>query len=60
MTNTHRGIFSVKFLCIADICFKVDTMYDSHLADALQIHGVYNHLIIIWHKLFVDRMVKRP
>lgn len=35
-------------------------MCDPHLADALQIHGVYDHLIVIWHKLFVNRMVKRP
>lgn len=35
-------------------------MYSTHLADVFQIHGVYNHLIIIWDKLFVDRVVKWP
>lgn len=32
----------------------------SHLPDSLQIHRIYNNLIIIRHKLFIDRMVKRP
>ncbi len=48
---------SIKNECI---CFTVDTLCDSHLADALQIHGVNDHHIIIGHKLFVDGMVKWP
>lgn len=35
-------------------------MQSTHLADVFQIHGVYDHLIIIWDKLFVDGVVKRP
>lgn len=58
--HTQRRISYVWFLCICGICFTVGTTYDSHLADVLQIHGVYNHFVIIWHKLLVDRMVKRP
>lgn len=31
-----------------------------HLADSLQIHGIYYDLVIIWHKLLVDRMMEWP
>lgn len=52
--------FLLKFIEFRVFPFWVHTTYATHLADVLQIHRVYNHLIIIWHKLFVDRVVKRP
>lgn len=42
------------------ILLSVWRMYSTHLADVLQIHGAYDHLIIIWDKLFVDRVVEWP
>lgn len=47
---------SVNFVILLSVWW----MDSTHLADVLQIHGVYNHLVIIWNKLLVDRVVERP
>lgn len=59
--NTHRGTAPVSFLAFQmDVCFKGDATSGSHLADVFQIHWAYNDFVVIWHKLLVDGMVKRP
>lgn len=56
--NRQEESLEAKLLACLLYLHKKQKSY--YLADALQIHGVYNDFIIVRHKLFVDRMVKRP
>lgn len=59
-TQTEQHFLLDIFTLLVLLAFKVDSLFKPYLTDALQIHGVYNHLIIIRNKLFVDRMMKWP
>lgn len=57
----QKRAFVVRCCRVVDLVyFRLDNLYEPHLADVLQVHGVYNHLIIIRNKLFVDRMMEWP